>query len=95
MTYFGYMGLSIGFNVLIYPFTAHWGFDPNGWLVDMGYKDFAGSGTVHAVGGIGALMTTLYLRPRTNRFNPRMAHSFEPNNPTFIALGTFIVYYQS
>lgn len=72
MTFFGYIGLSIGFSGLIYPFAAHWGFDPNGWLIKMGYHDFAGSGTVHAVGGTGALLTTLFLRPRKDRFNPKM-----------------------
>ena len=63
MTYFGYIGLSIAFSGFIYPFAAHWGFG-SGWLMNMGYHDFAGCGEVHTVGGVGALVLTIMLKPR-------------------------------
>ena len=91
MTFFGYIGLSIVFSGLIYPFAAHWGFG-GGWLMSMGYHDFAGSGTVHAIGGMGALITTLMLKPRNLRFGAKHSDQFEPNNPTFICLGTLSVH---
>ena len=90
MTYYGYVGLSIVFSGLIYPFAAHWGFG-KGWLMDMGYHDFAGCGTVHTVGGVGALVLTIMLKPRKQRFNPKYAEHFEPSNPTYITLATLSV----
>lgn len=90
MTFFGYVGLSLVFSGIIYPFAAHWGFG-NGFLMSMGYHDFAGSGTIHAVGGVGALMTTLMLKPRKGRYESKHSDQFEANNPTFICLGTLSV----
>lgn len=93
MNIFGYTVLSIVFNTVIYPFCAHWGFSEEGWLFEMGYHDFAGSGTIHAMAGVGALVTTIALGPRKNRFKPEDAEMFEPNNPTYIALSTLSVNY--
>lgn len=90
MTYIGYILLSVGFSTIIYPFAAHWGFG-GGWLMKMGYHDFAGCGTVHSVGGVGALVTTIMLKPRKNRFNQKFSENFEPNNPTYITLATLSV----
>lgn len=63
MTYIGYFILSVVFSAVIYPFCAHWGFG-HGWLMELGYHDYAGSGTIHACAGMGALITTMILRPR-------------------------------
>jgi Amt family ammonium transporter len=90
MTYIGYIGLSFGFSGWIYPIAAHWGFG-GGWLMNMGYHDFAGDGTVHAVGGVGALVLTIMLKPRKNRYNEKYAEHFEPSNPTYITLATLSV----
>ena len=57
----------------------------------MGYHDFAGSGIIHAMAGVGALVTTAFLGPRKNRFKAQEAEMFEPNNPTYIALSTLSV----
>lgn len=91
MTFFGYIGLSVVFSGIVYPFAAHWGFG-SGWLMELGYHDFAGSGTIHATGGIGALITTIMLKPRKDRFNNRFSEHFEPSNPTYICLGTLTVF---
>ncbi|CAD8127899.1 unnamed protein product [Paramecium sonneborni] len=85
MTYIGYFILSVVFSSVIYPFCAHWGFG-HGWLMELGYHDYAGSGTIHASAGMGALMTTMILKPRNQRFNPKYAEHFEPNNPIYITL---------
>jgi Amt family ammonium transporter len=91
MNIFGYTLLSVVFSSIIYPFCAHWGFSEEGWLFELGYHDFAGSGTIHAMAGMGALVTTMVLGPRKNRFKPEDAEMFEPNNPTYIALSTLSV----
>lgn len=58
----------------------------------MGYRDFAGSGAVHFTSAIGALMTTVFLRPRKDRWNPEKEHLFETSNNPFIALACLSLY---
>ena len=43
-------------SLLIYPIEAHWIWNPGGWLVKLGFHDFAGSCAIHMVGGISALI---------------------------------------
>ena len=55
----------------------HWAWS-NGWLVyppesaglppDVWYRDYAGGGNVHAVGGIAALVGAIFIGPRIGRF---------------------------
>jgi Amt family ammonium transporter len=57
----------IGF---IYPVAAHWNFG-HGWLEKkFHYHDLAGSGNIHFLAGVGALVCAILLKPRTNRFSP-------------------------
>lgn len=55
----------------IYPIVSHWAWSPFGWLCNMGYRDFAGSGVVHATGGSAALAAALMTGPRTGRFDTK------------------------
>ncbi len=43
----------------MYPIGAHWGWTDDGWLNARGFSDFAGSGVVHVVGGVHALVGKL------------------------------------
>ena len=58
----------------VYPISAHWLWgwseDPSkeGWLLHLGCHDFAGSGGVHLLGGIAALVGCYLIRPRKGRF---------------------------
>jgi Amt family ammonium transporter len=54
----------------------------------MGYHDFAGSGVIHLTGAIGALVITVFLRPRKNRFDEKHEIDFDPSNVPYIALAT-------
>ena len=45
----------------MYPIAAHWGWSDNGWLKTRGFYDFAGSGIVHVVGGVHALIGNTHL----------------------------------
>ncbi|MGQ9778791.1 MAG: ammonium transporter [Bacillota bacterium] len=58
----------------IYPLFGNWAWG-GGWLSQLGqlglgggYKDFAGSGAVHAVGGLMALAGAMVLGPRLGKF---------------------------
>jgi ammonium transporter, Amt family len=67
---------SFVFAAFIYPLYANWAWG-GGWLSNLGanfglgkgYVDFAGSGVVHAVGGLSALAIALVLGPRIGKFS--------------------------
>lgn len=60
-----YSGIITGF---IYPVSAHWCWNSAGWLAQMGFLDFAGSGVVHVAGGMPALCAAWIVGPRPGRF---------------------------
>lgn len=59
----------------------------------MNYHDFAGSGAIHFTAAIGALVVTVALKPRKNRFDPKYEDSFKPANPLYICLSCLTVNY--
>jgi ammonium transporter, Amt family len=67
---------SVLMGAFTYPLFANWAWG-GGWLSQLGtnvglgkgYCDFAGSGVVHAVGGLTALAVTLIIGPRIGKFN--------------------------
>ncbi|HLN01450.1 MAG TPA: ammonium transporter [Bryobacteraceae bacterium] len=67
---------SFVFAAFVYPLYANWAWG-GGWLSNLGanfglgkgYVDFAGSGVVHAVGGLSALAIAMVLGPRIGKYN--------------------------
>ncbi len=67
---------SIVMGAITYPLYGNWAWG-GGWLSQLGtntglgkgYCDFAGSGVVHAVGGITALAVCLIVGPRIGKYN--------------------------
>ncbi len=63
-------------GAITYPLYANWAWG-GGWLSQLGannqlgkgYCDFAGSGVVHAVGGVTALAVSMIVGPRIGKFN--------------------------
>ena len=51
---------------VVYPPVSHWAWG-GGWLSDLGYLDFAGSGVVHLVGGVCALVACVLVGTRHGR----------------------------
>ena len=58
---------SVGVSGFIYPIIGHWAWGPDGWLLKMGFLDFAGSTVVHTIGGFIALAGAIALGPRLGR----------------------------
>ncbi|XP_022082672.1 putative ammonium transporter 1 [Acanthaster planci] len=100
-TEFGaYLIYSCVITGVIYPIVSHWAWSGNGWLAagpgveGVAYQDFAGSGVVHMVGGMAALVGAAIVGPRLGRFDKQ-------GNPTTIpghtvplaALGGFILFF--
>ncbi len=88
-----YCAYSAAISLLIYPVSGHWIWG-GGWLGDLGFHDFAGSTTVHMVGGICALIGAILLGPRLGKYDkdgkPR---AILGHNLTFAALGVFILWF--
>jgi len=89
----------------IYPCVAYWGWSGTGFLAytnadgesvssfGPAYMDFAGSGIVHLVGGIGALVGAICVGPRLGRFDPDSTVDFTAHSIPFVVLGTFFLWF--
>ncbi|KAI9562766.1 hypothetical protein GHT06_010220 [Daphnia sinensis] len=86
-----YITCIITISGVTYPIVSHWAWSPFGWLCNMGYRDFAGSGVVHATGGSAALAAALMTGPRTGRFDTKGdVNHIQPHSIPQAALGAFI-----
>lgn len=86
--YSTYLLIALLISVLIYPIQAHWVWNSEGWLAQMGFIDFAGSTVVHSVGGWAALAAIMIIGPRLGRFE--LNTGFEKSNLALSALGVFL-----
>jgi len=92
---------------VIYPIVVYWTWSGSGFMSYTGasgtsvsfindgtapaYIDYAGSGIVHMVGGIAALIGTIAVGPRKDRWeNP---DQFTAHNVPFCVLGTFCLWF--
>ncbi|KAG7210352.1 hypothetical protein KM043_011888 [Ampulex compressa] len=56
-------------NTIVYCIPAGWVWGDHGFLKQMGVVDIAGSGPVHLVGGVSALVCSIMLGPRLGRYD--------------------------
>ncbi|MFS8839979.1 ammonium transporter [Synechococcus sp. W55.2] len=99
--FLAYLIYSIVISGLIYPISGGWAWnglfgDYNGgtagWLENLGYIDFAGSGVVHLVGGAAALAGAIVLGPRIGKYGPNGEPRAIPgHNLPLGMLGVFIL----
>lgn len=86
-------------SLIIYPVEAGWVWGSDGWLLNLGFIDFAGSTVIHMVGGLCALIGAAILGPRIGKYtrdengkvtkvNAILGHSL-----TIGALGVFILWF--
>jgi ammonium transporter, Amt family len=83
----------------LYPMFGNWAWG-GGWLAHLGlssdlghgYVDFAGSGVVHAVGGLSALAGAIVIGPRIGKYNSDGSANIIPAHSIPLAiLGVFIL----
>lgn len=87
-----YLAYSFLITAIIYPISGHWIWG-GGWLAQMGFHDFAGSGVVHAVGGLVALTGAWLVGPRNGKYNADgSVNEIKPHNVPFIVLGGLILF---
>ena len=88
----GYLFYSIIITAIIYPIVVNWKWG-GGWLDQMGFVDFAGSGLVHMTGGFAALMGAIFLGPRIGKFGPDgKARTINGHSIPLAMLGVFILF---
>ncbi|HUV68251.1 MAG TPA: ammonium transporter [Terracidiphilus sp.] len=90
---------SVLMGAFTYPLFANWAWG-GGWLAQLGstvglgkgYCDFAGSGVVHAVGGLTALAVALVIGPRIGKFNrDGSANAIIGHDISAVLIGCFIL----
>ena len=90
---------SVLLGAITYPIYANWAWG-GGWLSKLGanyglgagYADFAGSGVVHAVGGLTALALSMIIGPRIGKYNRDGSSNAMPGHDIVIVLtGCFIL----
>jgi Amt family ammonium transporter len=99
-----YLAYSFLVSGLIYPVYGHWVWG-GGWLgrlsdylpflgEGVGARDFAGSGVVHAVGGLVALAGAALVGPRIGKYNPDGTPNVIPgHNMAYVVTGTFVLFF--
>lgn len=85
-------------SALVYPIEAHWIWNSDGWLYQLGFHDISGSCAIHMVGGISALVGASILGPRIGKFSKDKEGNIKVNaipghNLTIGALGVFILWF--
>jgi Amt family ammonium transporter len=84
-------------TAIIYSIYGHWIWG-GGWLSTLpfgvGARDFAGSGVVHAIGGLVSLAAIILLGPRIGKFNKDGTPNTIPGHDVgYIVLGTFVLFF--
>ena len=89
-----YFVYSFLLTAIVYPIVVHWTWG-GGWLNDVGagYHDFAGSGIVHMVGGVAALVGAAFLGPRIGKYDKDGKPRAIPGHSIpFAIIGVFILF---
>jgi len=97
--YVAFVASSFLMGAFTYPLFANWAWG-GGWLSTLGsnfglghgYCDFAGSGVVHAVGGVTALAMGMMIGPRIGKYSrDGKANAIPGHDITLVLLGCFIL----
>ena len=86
-------------SLFVYPIEAGWVWNEAGWLVKLGFHDFAGSAAIHSVGGTAALIGAIMVGPRLGKYIKDGAGKVTKVNAipghavTLGALGCFILWF--
>mmetsp|Transcript_1415 Transcript_1415/g.1926 ORF Transcript_1415/g.1926 Transcript_1415/m.1926 type:complete len:521 (+) Transcript_1415:79-1641(+) len=95
MNFSAYLIFSCAMVGVIYPTLAFWGWSSEGWLLKLGYLDFAGSGLIHACGGISAMVGAMLVGPRFGRFKKQDGMvevvDIKGHSPVLSNFGTFVL----
>ena len=86
-------------SLFVYPIEAGWVWNSQGWLVQLGFHDFAGSAAIHSVGGLTALIGAIMVGPRLGKYvkdksgKVTKVNAIPGHSITLGALGCFILWF--
>ncbi len=86
-------------SLFVYPIEAGWIWNPQGWLAQMGFHDFAGSAAIHSVGGVTALIGAIFVGPRLGKYvrdaegRIKKVNAIPGHSITLGALGCFVLWF--
>ena len=94
-----YLAYAFIIGAIVYPIYGKWIWG-GGWLSTLnilgasGARDFAGSGVVHMVGGLAALIGAAMVGPRIGKFNKDgTPNAIKGHNLPFVVIGTFVLFF--
>jgi Amt family ammonium transporter len=92
MKLWSFLWFAVVMTGLIYPLQGYWKWG-GGFLDELGFQDFAGSGVVHLAGASAALAGVLLLGARKGKYGPNGEIRAIPGaNMPMATLGTFILW---
>ncbi|WP_281885317.1 ammonium transporter [Paenibacillus sp. YYML68] len=94
INFHAYILFTVAMTGFIYPIAGHWVWSVGGWLGGLGMIDFAGSATIHALGGFAALAAAMIIGPRIGKFTDKgVANIVPPSNLPLASVGAFILWF--
>nr|WP_299245928.1 ammonium transporter [uncultured Halomonas sp.] len=92
MKLWAFLAFALVMTAFIYPVSGFWTWG-GGWLSEIGYSDYAGSGIVHLAGASAALAGVMVLGPRRGKYGKNGAiYAIPGANMPLATLGTFILW---
>ncbi|NEV62696.1 ammonium transporter [Thiorhodococcus minor] len=92
MKLWSFLLFAVVLTAFIYPVQGYWKWG-GGWLQELGFNDFAGSGVVHLCGATAALAGVLLLGPRKGKYGKDGSINAIPGaNLPLATLGTFVLW---
>ncbi|MEE4331283.1 MAG: ammonium transporter [Wenzhouxiangella sp.] len=92
MKLWAFLLFSVVMTGLIYPVQGYWSWG-EGFLYELGYSDYAGSGIVHMAGAAAALAGVWLLGPRKGKYGPDgKANAIPGANLPLATLGMFVLW---
>jgi ammonium transporter, Amt family len=93
MKLWAFLGFAVVMTGFIYPLQGMWTWG-GGWLAEVGYSDFAGSGIVHMTGAAAALAGVLLLGARAGKYGSGgQVNAIPGANLPLATLGMFILWF--
>jgi Amt family ammonium transporter len=89
MKFSAYVVFTLAWTTLVYDPIAHWVWQSDGWLAQLGAIDFAGGTVVHLSSGVSALICALMIGKR--RGYPTVRHP--PHDLTLTVIGAGILWF--
>ncbi len=92
MKLWAFLVFAVFLTGLIYPIQGYWSWG-GGFLSELGYSDYAGSGIVHMAGAAAALAGVLLLGPRKGKYGPDgRVNAIPGSNLPLATIGMFILW---